>query len=103
VTFLACDQPFVDRAHVEMLLMAFRAGCAPIVASGYADGGRPVVGVPALFGRSAFDELRALSGDRAARSVIARDASRVALVPVPAGAIDVDTEEDWRRASMVSP
>ena len=90
VVLMTCDQPFVDRAHVEALVAAARA--APIVASRYAGG----LGVPALFARSLFPELRALRGDAGARAVIARDPARVASVFLPRGEIDVDDEAGAR-------
>jgi len=51
-----------------------------------------------LFGADVVPELRSLTGDAGARSVVRRDASRVELVsfdlPMP---LDVDTPEDYAR------
>jgi molybdenum cofactor cytidylyltransferase len=56
-------------------------------------------GNPVLFSAALFDELRAVTGDRGGRAVIARDPQRVTEVrvdaPMPA---DVDTPEDYEAA-----
>jgi molybdenum cofactor cytidylyltransferase len=88
------DQPFVPSRVIGALLAALRKTGKAIVAPRYRDGR----GNPVLFGRETFAELLEVSGDQGARSVVERDASRVALVdfdlPMPQ---DVDTPEDYRR------
>jgi molybdenum cofactor cytidylyltransferase len=88
------DQPFVPSGVVAGLLAAFRATGKAVVAPRYRDGR----GNPVLFSRETFAELRNISGDQGARSVVERDPSRVALVdfdlPMPQ---DVDTPEDYAR------
>jgi CTP:molybdopterin cytidylyltransferase MocA len=57
---------------------------------------------PVLFGRSLWEELRALSGDRGAREVVRRhlgEAARVELPPLR----DVDTEADYGDALAARP
>ncbi len=85
------DQP-IDRDEILPALVArFGGDDAPIVAPRY----QGVQGLPVLFARSVFPELEQLTGDRGARSVVERDASRVAYVdfdfPMPR---DVDTPAD---------
>jgi molybdenum cofactor cytidylyltransferase len=88
------DQPFVAGRVVAGLLAAFRTTGKPIVAPRYRDGR----GNPVLFGRETFGELRQVSGDQGARTVVERNPGRVALVefdlPMPD---DVDTPEDYAR------
>jgi molybdenum cofactor cytidylyltransferase len=88
------DQPFVPAGVVAGLLAALRTTGKAIAAPRYRDGR----GNPVLFRRETFEELRAVSGDQGARSVVERDAARVALVafdcPMPQ---DVDTPEDFAR------
>jgi molybdenum cofactor cytidylyltransferase len=88
------DQP-IDRDEVFPALVArFGGEDAPIVAPRY----QGVQGLPVLFARSVFPELEALTGDRGARAVVERDASRVAYVdfdfPMPP---DVDRPDDVDR------
>jgi molybdenum cofactor cytidylyltransferase len=91
--FLACDQPMVEPPHLGALVAAVQRTGRPIAASAY--GG--ALGVPALFAASLFPELLGLQGDEGAPRVIAREAARVAAVPLAGGELDVDTPEDWQR------
>ena len=89
------DQPAVDAALLRRLLAEFeRALGARAVACAYAGG----LGVPALFPRPLFPELAALHGDGGAKPVLEARAGEVIAVPFPAGALDLDTEEDLARA-----
>jgi molybdenum cofactor cytidylyltransferase len=88
------DQPFLPAGVIASLLAARRSTMTPIVAPRYRDGR----GNPVLFGREMFPELKELSGDQGARSIIERDPRRVTLVdfdfPMPQ---DLDTPEDYGR------
>ena len=86
------DMPFVRAKDVEALLQAF----AP-------DGGAPICvpvhdrkrGHPVVWARRFFGELRVLSGDVGARSVLDAHMDEVHLVPIedPGVHVDVDTPE----------
>jgi molybdenum cofactor cytidylyltransferase len=86
------DQPLPDPGLVGRLVDAFRRSGRPIAVPRYADGRSH----PVLFAAGLFDELRAITGDRGGREVIARDAARVVEVPA-AGPMppDVDTPADY--------
>jgi len=88
------DQPALPPEVIPRLLQTFRETAKTIVAPLY----RGVQGNPALFAAAVFPEVRALTGDRGARSVVEKDPGRVALVsfdlPMPA---DLDTFEDYER------
>ncbi len=86
------DQPLSDPGLVARLVATFRQSGRPIVVPRYHDGR----GHPVLFAAALFDELRAVTGDRGGREVIARDPGRVAEVPVDAPMPpDVDTWADY--------
>ncbi len=88
------DQPSLPPDVIPRLLQTFRETGKPIVAPAY----RGVQGNPVLFAAAVFPELRALMGDRGARSVVEKDPSRVALVPLDLGMpADLDTLEDYER------
>ena len=89
------DQPDVTPALLDELIERHARG-APIAACRYANG---ATGPPALFDRSAFPSLRALTGDQGARSVLDRAPDRVSWVAFPHGADDVDRPEDLARAA----
>ena len=82
------DMPLVPPAHFKALAEAANAGPASLVATNLAGRGR----VPALFGRSHFDALQALEGDRGAAGFL-RGASNVDCDP--ALLADFDRPEDF--------
>lgn len=83
------DQPMVTAEHLRALL----AIPAPIVATAY--GG--TAGVPCAFAPEFRSELLALRGDRGARGLIEAHAGDVVAVPFENAAVDVDSDEDYRR------
>jgi molybdenum cofactor cytidylyltransferase len=93
VLFLLGDQPGVEPAVIEALVVRHRQTLAPIVVPSYC-GKR---GNPVLFDRALFRELSQLSGDTGGRALLQRFEStleRVAFsVPPP---FDVDTPEEYR-------
>jgi len=93
VVLLLCDQPHVTADVISRLVDAHRDGGSPLVASAYGGG----FGVPALFGRTLFDELARLEGAAGAKQVIKRHASEARFLPFPGGEVDVDTPDDYSR------
>jgi molybdenum cofactor cytidylyltransferase len=91
--FILCDQPHVTIDVISGLVAAHRATRRPIIASTY--GGS--FGVPALFSRTRFAELRQLAGMSGAKEVIKRHASEAHFIPFPCGEVDVDTPADFSR------
>jgi CTP:molybdopterin cytidylyltransferase MocA len=88
---LLADQPFVSPEVINRLITCAQASRARVAASAY---GR-VVGVPAYFDRAVFHELRALVGDRGARSVIEAHGADAVIVTIPEEtAADIDTAQD---------
>jgi molybdenum cofactor cytidylyltransferase len=90
---VACDQPRVDGSVIQQLIAERAKSGKPIVASAYAG----TLGVPALFGQEIFAELRSLPDDQGAKLIILRHRDEVATVDFPAGALDIDTPEDYER------
>lgn len=99
VLFMLCDQVRVTASHLRALVDTWRTTSALIVASGY----EGTHGVPALFSRAVFPELESLSASQGARGVIAREPTRVAIVPLPGGGEDVDTPSDLDRLAPRRP
>ena len=95
---MTCDQPKVDDCVVHRLISAYEATGKPIVACAYAE----TLGVPALFARRIFEELRLLSDDQGAKSIILRHRAEVEAIDFPEGAIDIDTPADYARAQRGS-
>jgi molybdenum cofactor cytidylyltransferase len=93
VVLMLCDQPLVNADVIAALVAAHRETGRETVASQYGES----YGVPALFGRTLFDELTRLEGHAGAKQVIKRHASQAHLVPFPGGELDVDTPDDFSR------
>lgn len=87
---LLADMPLVTPEYLRRLL---HAG-AP-AATAHAEG-RP--GVPALFGRSSFTQLAALTGDRGAGPMLRQLAGLTLLDPPLELLLDIDRPEDLARA-----
>jgi molybdenum cofactor cytidylyltransferase len=83
------DQPDLTSSFLESILAQWLKGDHAIAATQYAEGG----GVPALFSRAFFSELKTLNSDRGARQIIARDKSRVVLLKPQGELADLDTPE----------
>ena len=91
VLLMSCDQPRLSANHLRSLLNEFTAQPPPaIIASSYAG----IDGVPAVFPRETFAALRALRGDRGARSIIAQAPCPVTAVEFDGGEVDIDSPED---------
>ena len=87
---MLCDQPALKGATIGRLIQAQCGSGRTIVAARYA--GR--LGAPALFLRSHFAELAALTGEAGARDLLKAQPERVLAVDLPELATDLDTPED---------
>ncbi|MEX2115867.1 MAG: nucleotidyltransferase family protein [Bacteroidota bacterium] len=93
VLFLLSDQPLVSTPILNALIEAFREHPDRIIACAYAD----TVGVPAIFPKSYFPDLAALTGDAGAKTVLLRNSATVSTIPFPDGAIDIDSLSDLKK------
>lgn len=95
VLLTLCDQPLVGPESLRTMVDAFQAGGRRdrIVAAAY----NGTTGVPALFGRAFFDELRALPDAMGAKSVLQRHAASVVEIVMPAAAMDIDTRAQYEQ------
>lgn len=90
---LVGDQPHVDATLIRQLVARHQETQKPMVASAYAG----TLGVPALFGRSCFEQLLLLGDEEGAKVLLSARPNEVAQVDFPEGAVDIDTSEDWAR------
>lgn len=93
VILMLGDQPRVTADHLTALIEKQHESGKGLVASRY----QQTPGVPALFTRRYFRDLLNLRGDAGAKTVLLLRAEDVALVDLPGGEVDIDTEADWRR------
>ena len=95
IMVLLGDQPGIDRGLISAVVDGWRANSGPIIAASY----RGLLAPPVVFGRGVFEELRALTGDRGAKSILDSHSHRVVRVPWDRDPpVDVDTPEDLARA-----
>lgn len=88
---MSCDQPRLTSEYLRNLIAAFAANNkTAIIASSYAGG----QGIPAIFPRAVFQDLRALRGDRGARTLLGDPPCRVLTLPFEGGNIDIDLPSD---------
>ena len=90
IIIMLCDMPHVTSDHLTALIERQGAGRKGIIASRYGDS----PGVPALFMRPYFGELRNLQGDMGAKSIVLRHGGDADYVDLPGGEVDIDTKED---------
>jgi molybdenum cofactor cytidylyltransferase len=84
------DQPLVTSPLLEELSQTFFAH-GGIVASAYSG----TLGVPAIFGREFYEELRAFPAEHGAKRLIQKHAGLVRPFPFPEGSVDIDTPQDY--------
>jgi len=95
------DQPFVTAALIDRVAEAFLEAGFPAARPVYAGAaGEKVPGHPVFLARSTWAELARLDGDQGARDLLRARPDWLHELPM-AGAppVDIDTPEDWRRAS----
>jgi len=95
ILFAVCDQPNLRHASVQRLLTAFEAHPERIVSLSFAG----VRGNPAVFPKSVFGELEALTGDVGGGAVIRRHPEMLTLTEAETKdeLIDIDTRTDRKR------
>lgn len=92
VMLMLCDQPLITDVQLQSLVSAWQAAPERIVASEY----HQSVGVPALFPVGFFKQLRALVGDKGAKSILIKYQTEVIKIALPEAAIDIDTLADFQ-------
>lgn len=93
VTITLADQPKVDSAYLNKLILEFNNLPDHVIASEY-DGH---YGVPAIFPKQYFKELTALKGDKGAKEFLNSGTILIKSVNSSVNLVDVDTPEDYQR------
>ena len=89
---MVCDQPLLTSEHLKKIKEKYQTVGKGIVASGYAD----TSGVPALFHKSIFPEIMALSDELGAKSIIQKHLTDTITIDFPEGSVDLDTPTDYQ-------
>ena len=98
VIFLTVDMPLVSAELINKMINKASEEHngnqkLEIVACKY-DG---QIGIPALFKRPLFNDLLELKGDQGAKKIIIENKDRTTLIDFPAGKVDLDTIEEYRK------
>ena len=94
VLIMLCDQWRVGLADLQELVQAWTTDISLITAACWQNEGWQVIGPPAIFPSSLFEELTALKGDRGARVVIENHRDRAAFVAMKNARFDLDEPAD---------
>jgi molybdenum cofactor cytidylyltransferase len=90
---MLCDQPFVDAALLNSLMLNKHPTSKPIIACAYNN----TVGPPALFDKTYFNALLSLNGQEGAKKLLMKYRDKVFTIRFDKGAIDIDTVEDYAK------
>lgn len=93
VIILLCDQPFINSEQINKLVEARQITHRTIIISEY----EHAEGVPVLFNREHFNELRNLKGKEGAKKLLKLHKNCIYKIPFPQGIIDIDTPEDYEK------
>jgi molybdenum cofactor cytidylyltransferase len=91
IILMLCDQPFVDAALINQLIL--HQSPKKIVACAYNN----TAGPPVLFDRFYVDELLLLKGQEGAKRILTIYRDNAITIPFPLGSVDVDTMEDYEK------
>ncbi|WP_343486302.1 nucleotidyltransferase family protein [Allomuricauda sp. d1] len=91
ILIMTSDQPLIDKGHLTQLLNTYRAHEDFICATAYNDKS----GVPAIFPKSFFGDLKNLDEDFGARQLIAQNMNRVVTVAAKGKTNDIDYMKDY--------
>lgn len=94
ILVMVADQPFLALEHYRELMNHFGNNPTVMYSSSY--DGRP--GVPTLFPRFFFGELKKLGADYGARKLMEVNKDSVEMIETKGELIDLDTPEDYRLA-----
>ncbi|MGJ8745349.1 nucleotidyltransferase family protein [Polaribacter sp.] len=93
VLIMLADQPEVNTTYLNMLIDVYQENTSKIIASNYDT--KP--GVPAVFPKKYFSELKLLKGDKGAKEFLQKNRETTLLITSKKGPIDLDSPEDYQK------
>ncbi|MEQ8684526.1 MAG: nucleotidyltransferase family protein [Imperialibacter sp.] len=97
VMFLLVDQPFVSGKHLSEMVGKWLNDQSKVLGAAYSG----IIGVPAIFPRSYFEQLLSLQGDQGARKILKNlSDAEIVSYPLPEASIDLDTLEDLKAIGL---
>lgn len=92
------DQPFIDKGHYRELIRQYITNKECIIATE----NDSYLGVPALFPKAFFKELKTLSNDEGAKKIILKKINCVRKVRIFTDTFDIDTIEAYNTAKKIN-
>lgn len=92
VLILLCDQPFISSTYLNQIIGLFEKNEEKIIATDYGK----KAGVPALFGKTFFSELRRLNDDFGAKNILEENKEDLVRINPKGNQLDLDTPEDYK-------
>lgn len=90
------DQPLIDTAHLETIMLQAAKNPTAIIATAYSTKN----GVPALFPSIYFDQLMELKKDTGARELLNSPKTDIITIEAVAKTIDIDTPLDYQKITQ---
>lgn len=90
ILIMLADQPNVEYKFLNKLIETFKKSNKNIIATSYKNS----FGVPAIFSKTYFNEIKNLKGDRGAQTIIKQHTDDVEIVIEDIDLKDIDTVED---------
>lgn len=93
ILFMLVDQPLVDKKYLNVIIDLHQKHPSKIIASTYHKKG----GVPALFPKKYFQDLKMVAGDKGARNYLIEQETNCIKLPSSHQLFDIDTPEDYEQ------
>lgn len=93
VMVLVCDQPYISSGLLQQMMDAKQTTGKGLIACTYNN----TTGTPVLFDKKYFAQLAMLKGPSGAKKMIQQFTDDMVPVPFPAGSIDIDTPDDYKK------
>ncbi len=90
ILILLADQPLISQVLLQNMMQTFAEKEMPIVACDYGN----QLGVPILFDKAFFPELKHLKGEQGAKSFLKKYVEKISSIEFEGGIFDIDTPED---------
>jgi molybdenum cofactor cytidylyltransferase len=97
ILILLADQPLISQVLLQNMLQTFAEKKDPIVACNYGE----QLGVPILFDKSFFLELKNLKGEQGAKLFLKNYPEKITSVDFKEGLFDIDTPEDLLKLTQL--
>lgn len=94
ILIMLADQPLIDSEYLDKMIANFNSSSQQIIASSYENKKQ---GVPVIFDKCYFTELKELNDDEGAKHLIRKHLEHVKTVKLDFQNLDIDTIEDYKK------